>query len=47
MGAEDAIRLSDPAFDGSDGYVTARILAEAIRKLPYDLILTGTQAEDD
>jgi electron transfer flavoprotein beta subunit len=47
MGAEDAIRLSDPAFDGSDGYATARTLAEAIRKLPYDLILTGTQAEDD
>jgi electron transfer flavoprotein beta subunit len=47
MGAEDAIRLSDPAFDGSDGYATARTLAEAIRKLPYDLILSGTQAEDD
>jgi electron transfer flavoprotein beta subunit len=26
---------------------TARILSETIRKLPYDLILTGTQAEDD
>lgn len=47
MGADDAIRLTDPLFSGSDGFVTARILAEAIRKLPYDLILTGTQAEDD
>ena len=47
MGAEEAIRLYDPAFDGSDGYATARTLAEAIRKLPYDLILSGTQAEDD
>jgi len=47
MGADDAIRLTDPAFSGSDGYATARILAEAIRKIPYDLILTGTQAEDD
>jgi len=47
MGAEEAIRLSDPAFDGSDGYATARTLAAAIRKLPYDLILCGTQAEDD
>lgn len=47
MGADDAIRLSDPAFNGSDGYATAKILAEAIRKIPYDLILTGTQAEDD
>ena len=47
MGADDAVRLTDPAFNGSDGYATARILAETIRKIPYDLILTGTQAEDD
>ena len=47
MGADDAIRLTDPAFAGSDGFATARILAEAVRKVPYDLILTGTQAEDD
>jgi electron transfer flavoprotein beta subunit len=47
MGADDALRLTDPAFQGSDGFATAKILAEAIRKIPYDLILTGTQAEDD
>ena len=47
MGADDALRLNDPAFAGSDGYATAKVLAEAIRKIPYDLILTGTQAEDD
>lgn len=47
MGADEAIRLTDPAFSGSDGFTTAKILAEAIRKLPYDLIFTGTQAEDD
>ncbi len=47
MGADEAIRLTDPAFDGSDGLARAKILAEAIRKIPYDLILTGTQAEDD
>jgi electron transfer flavoprotein beta subunit len=41
------VRLSDPAFAASDGLATARVLAEAIRKIPYDLILTGTQAEDD
>src|SRR4030067_393133 len=39
MGADDALRLSDPAFAGSDGYATAKVLAEAIRKIPYDLIL--------
>ena len=47
MGADDALRLTDPAFIGSDGFATAKILAEAIRKFPYDLILTGAQAEDD
>jgi electron transfer flavoprotein beta subunit len=47
MGADEAIRLTDPAFDGSDGLATARILAGAIRKIPYDLIFAGTQAEDD
>jgi electron transfer flavoprotein beta subunit len=47
MGADDAVRLTDPVFAGSDGFATARVLAEAARKLPYDLILTGTQAEDD
>jgi len=47
MGADDAVRLTDPAFEGSDGYATAKILAEAIRQIPYDFIFTGTQAEDD
>jgi len=47
MGADDAVRLSDPAFGGSDGFATAKVLAEAIRKIPYDLVFTGVQAEDD
>ncbi len=46
-GADDAIRLTDPTFNGSDGFATAKVLSEAIRKIPYDLILTGAQAEDD
>ena len=47
MGGDEAVRLTDPAFVGSDGYATAKVLAEAIRIIPYDLILTGTQTEDD
>lgn len=47
MGADEAIRVSDPALEGSDGYVTAKVLAKAIKKIPYDLILTGVQTEDD
>ena len=47
MGADQAIRLTDPAFEDSDGYAIARVLSQAIKPLPYDLILTGVQTEDD
>src|SRR4030043_384381 len=47
MGADDAVRLTDPAFAGSDGFATARVLGGAGRKIPYDLVFTGGQAEDD
>jgi electron transfer flavoprotein beta subunit len=47
MGADEAIRLTDQAFSGSDGYAVASILSHAIKPLSYDLILTGVQAEDD
>jgi electron transfer flavoprotein beta subunit len=46
-GADSAVRLTDERFEGSDGYATARILAEAIRDMDYDLVLTGVQADDD
>jgi len=47
LGADNAILLSEPIFDGSGGYVTARNLAEAIRAIgDVDLILTGRQAAD-
>ena len=47
MGADEALRLTDPVFEGSDALAMARILAAAIRDLPHDLILTGVQADDD
>ncbi len=47
MGADQAIRLTDPAFDGADGYAIAKTLNQAIKPLSYDLILTGVQTEDD
>jgi electron transfer flavoprotein beta subunit len=46
-GADKAIRLTDPKFEGSDGYVIAKILYRAIKDLPFNLILTGAQAGDD
>jgi electron transfer flavoprotein beta subunit len=46
-GADTAMRLTDERFEGSDGYATARILAEAIKDMDYDLVLTGCMADDD
>ena len=46
-GADQAVRLTDKAFEGSDGFATARILSEAIKDMDYDLVLTGVQADDD
>jgi electron transfer flavoprotein beta subunit len=47
LGADNAVLLSEPMFDGSGGYVTARNLAETIRAIgDVDLILTGRQAAD-
>lgn len=46
-GADKAIRLADPKFEGSDGYAIAKILHSVIKTIHYDLILTGMQAGDD
>jgi electron transfer flavoprotein beta subunit len=47
MGVEEAILLSDPAFDGSDAWGAAHVLAQAIRQNgDATLILTGRQSVD-
>ena len=46
MGANQAVLLSDDAFNGSDGRGIANILNTFVQKGHYDLILTGVQAED-
>jgi electron transfer flavoprotein beta subunit len=46
-GADTAIRLTDPKFEGSDSYATAKILQSVIKNLHFDLILTGALAGDD
>ncbi len=48
-GADELVLLDDAAFapENLDGYGTALVLAEAIRKIgKHDLILTGRQAAD-
>lgn len=47
MGADKAVHLDDPAFEGGDAISTAKALAAAIKGLPHDLIFCGKQAIDD
>jgi electron transfer flavoprotein beta subunit len=46
-GADASVHLVDPAFEGGDAVAVAQALAAAIKRVDYDLILTGTQASDD
>lgn len=46
MGCDEALLLSDRAFGGADTWATSYTIASAIKKLDYDLIITGRQAID-
>ncbi len=46
LGADRAVHLSDKAFAGSDTLATARTLALAIRREPFDLIFCGRYSVD-
>ena len=46
MGADDAAMLSAPEVGGSDTMATAYVLATALKKIGFDLVLTGTQSTD-
>ncbi len=47
MGADQAVHLFDPAFDGLDSLGVAKALSKAVSKLEFDLLLCGRQAVDD
>ncbi|MFQ6059384.1 MAG: electron transfer flavoprotein subunit beta/FixA family protein [Anaerolineae bacterium] len=46
LGADEAVHLMDPAFEGSDPYATAKVLAQALEKMDYDLIFCGWKGVD-
>ena len=46
MGADKGIHIDDPGAEGSDSMGFARILAKAIERLPYDLVIAGRQSQD-
>jgi electron transfer flavoprotein beta subunit len=46
MGADEAVHVSDPAFDGGDSLANARVLAKVVGPMGFDLILGGKQGID-
>lgn len=46
MGCDDAYLVSAREFGGSDTWATASIISAALKKIGYDLIITGRQAID-
>src|SRR5271165_6507701 len=45
-GADRALHLDDPAFEGLDAFGIARALGRAIEKEKPDVVLTGLQSDD-
>jgi len=46
MGADNGVLVTDPALAGSDTLTTARVLAAALKKLEFDLVLAGADTSD-
>src|SRR5690349_4075399 len=46
MGADKGVLVTDPALHGSDMWATGYVLAQALKKLPFDLVLFGSQSTD-
>ena len=46
MGADAGVHVKDDAIHGSDAFATSLVLAEAIKKLDYDLLFFGMGSTD-
>lgn len=46
MGATSAVHILDDALAGSDALGTAKALAAAVRKEPFDLVICATESSD-
>ena len=46
MGCDDAILVTDRAFGGADTWATSSTIAAALKKLDFDVIITGRKAID-
>jgi electron transfer flavoprotein beta subunit len=46
MGAHKGVLVTDPALPGADTLVTARVLAAAIKRSEFDLVIAGVESTD-
>ena len=46
MGAHGGVLITDDALRGADVLATARVLAAAVARSPFDLVLTGVESTD-
>lgn len=46
MGATRGVLISDTSLAGSDALTTAKVLAAAIRKQEFDIVIAGTESTD-
>ena len=46
MGAGGGVLVTDPALRGADALATARVLAAAVGRSPFDLVLAGVESTD-
>jgi electron transfer flavoprotein beta subunit len=46
MGADKGVMVTDDSLQGADALVTARVLAAAIKRNPFDLVIAGVESTD-
>ena len=46
MGADKGVMITDDSLQGADALVTARVLAAAIKKNEFDLVIAGVESTD-
>lgn len=46
VGADEAFHIVDPALEGGDAAATSKVLAAALKKIPFDIVWAGKQAVD-
>ena len=46
MGAHGGVLITDPALAGADALATAKVLATALKRATYDLVLAGVESTD-